>query len=188
MLDLITFLPPLVGAAFGVFLKFGYDRWAEKRRFKRELEDNNDIDVSGEWCAAWQTSVNGQELINCETIKIEQKGKTLRIWNTEKSPENPIAGYLWEGQLQFFQGRNVMGWYFPKKLENNTSKGIMYMAYLSQQKKFVGQWVGSAYDGELVAGFVVIKKDRSEARKQLEAFIAAHPEQHVRLLYHTGDA
>lgn len=187
MPDLLTFLPPLAGAVVGFILKFAYDRWADRRRFKRELEDNNNIDVSGEWCAAWQTSVEGKELINCEALKIEQKGKTVRIWNTERSPDNPVAGYLWEGQLQFFQGRNLMGWWFPKKEENNSSKGIMYMTYLSQQKKFVGQWVGSAYDGELVTGFVVLKKDRSEARKHLAAFIAAHP-QHVRLIYSAGDA
>lgn len=185
MLDFTAFLPPLAGAVVGVALKYVYDRWAERRKFKRELEDNNNIEVSGEWCAAWQTSVDGKELINCEAIRLEQRGKTVRIWNTERSPDNPKAGYLWEGQLQFFQGRNLMGWYFPKKEENNSSKGIMYMTYLSPQRKFVGQWVGSAYDGELVTGYVIVKKDRSAARQDLEAFIAAHP-QHLRLIYHTG--
>jgi hypothetical protein len=185
VLDPLAFLPPLSGAVVGVALKYLYDRWADRRRFKKELEDNNNIDISGEWCAAWQTSVEGSELVNCEAIQVIQKGKTVRIVNTERSPDNPKAGYLWEGQMQFFQGRNLMGWYFPRKEENNSSKGIMYMTYLSPQKKFIGQWVGSAYDGDLMAGYVVIKKDRSAARAELEAFIKAHP-QDVRLIYNTG--
>jgi hypothetical protein len=185
VIDISSYLPPLLGAVAGVFLKYLYDSWAEGRRFKRELEDNNHIDVSGDWCAAWQTSVDGVELINCEAIRIVQKGKTVRMSNTERSPDNPKAGYLWDGQMQFFQGRNLMGWYFPRKEENNSSKGIMYMTYLSPQKKFIGQWVGSAYDGELVTGFVVVGKERTESRKDLEAFITAHPRD-VRLIYHLG--
>jgi hypothetical protein len=185
MPDFSAFLPPLVGAVAGIIVKAVYDKWAEKRRFKRELEDNDSIEVSGEWCAAWQTSVEGQELVNCEAIRIEQRGKTLRIWNTERSPDNPKAGYFWEGQLQFLQGRSVMGWYFPKKEESNSSKGIIYMTYLSPQRTFIGQWVGAAYDGDLVTGYVVVKKDRQEARRELEKFIAAHP-MDCRLIYHDG--
>ena len=185
MIDFITSLPPIIGTVFGVGIKYLYDKWAEKRRFKKELDDNNNIDVSGDWCAAWQTSVDGAQLVNCESIRIIQKGKTVHIYNTERSPDNPRAGYLWEGQMQFFQGRNLMGWYFPKKEESNSSKGIMYMAYFSPQRKFIGQWVGSAYDGDLMAGYVVIKQHRSDARSELEAFIRAHP-QDVRLIYNVG--
>lgn len=176
MLDVIAFLPPLAGALAGVVLKYLYDRFATKQRFKKELEDNDFIDVTGEWYAAWQTSVDGKELLNTEHVKLIQKGKTLRIYNTEKSPENPKAGYLWEGQLQFFQGRSVMGWYFPKRGENNASRGILYMTHISQRKVFIGKWVGTAYDGELVTGFVVIGKDRTSARQELEEFTKKHPQ------------
>lgn len=134
MLDLSIIFQPLYGAGLGIVLKIIYDRISMHRRFRRELEDNDNIDVSGEWYAAWQTSVDGEELINTEHLQIKQKGKTIRMWNTERSPENPKAGYLWDGQMQFLQGRNVMGWYFPRKGENNTSKGILYMTYLSPKK------------------------------------------------------
>ncbi len=187
MPDFGAFLPPLVGAVVGVVLKYLYDIYAEKRRFKRELEDNNNIDVSGEWYAAWQTSVDGNQNINTEHLRLVQKGKTLQLWNTEKAPENPKAGYLWEGQMQFFQGRNVMGWYLPKKEENNSSKGMLYMTFLSPRKLFFGKWVGTAYDGELVTGYVVIGKDRTSARQELESFIARHP-QDLRLISYAGVA
>lgn len=185
MLNLMSFLPPLVGAIVGIILKYFYDILAERRKFKRELKDNDNIDVTGEWYAAWQTSVDGNQILNTEHIKIEQKGKTLQIWNTEKSPENPKAGYLWEGQMQFFQGRNVMGWYFPKKEENNSSKGIIYMTFLSPRKLFYGKWVGTAYDGELVTGYVVIGKDRTTAKAYLEIFVTKHP-QDLQLISFSG--
>lgn len=185
MLDLSSSLPPMLGAAVGIGIKYLYDFYAEKRKFKKELEDNNNIDVTGEWYVAWQTSVDGEEIVNTENLRIEQKGKTIKLWNTEKSPENPKAGYFWEGQMQFFQGRNVMGWYFPKKEENNASKGIIYMTFISPRKLFIGKWVGTAYDGEIVTGYVVIKKDRASAKQELEMFIKKHP-QDIRLISYTG--
>ena len=185
MPEFTAFIPALCGAIFGFLLKYIYDKIAIKRRFKQELEDNDHIDVTGEWYAAWQTSVDGQELLNSEHLKMEQKGKTLRIWNTERSPENPKAGYLWEGQMQFLQGRNVMGWYFSKKQENNASKGMLYLTYLSQRKQFFGKWVGTAYDGELVNGYVVISKDRSSAMSELASFVNKHP-QELQLIAFSG--
>jgi hypothetical protein len=181
--DLSAFLPPLFGAVAGVLLKYVYDRISERVRFKRELEDNNHIDVSGEWYAAWHTSVDGKPLVNTEHLHMKQKGKTLRVWNSERSPENPKGGYLWEGQFQFLQARNVMGWYFPRAEESNGSKGILYMTYLSPRRQFFGKWVGTAYDGELVTGCVVIAKDRTRAREDLEAFIAKHPETNQLISY-----
>lgn len=169
------FLPSIFGALFGFLIKYFYDQYAEGRRFKRELEDNNHVEVSGEWYAAWETSIDGAVLVNTEHLQLIQKGKTIRMWNTQRSPENPKGAYLWTAQLQFFQGRSVMGWFLAKPEERNTSKGIMYLCYFSQRRIFYGQWIGAAYDGELVCGFAVIAKDRSTARAELEAFIARHP-------------
>ena len=185
MPNLTTFLPPVVGAIVGIVLKYFYDTFAQRRRFKRELEDNDNIDVTGEWYAAWQTSIDGAPLVNTEALRFVQKGKTLQMWNTEKATENPKGGFYWEGQMQFLQGRNVMGWYFPKKEENNSSKGILYMTFLAPRKLFFGKWVGTAYDGELVTGYVVIGKDRASARSELEVFIKKHP-QDILLISYAG--
>lgn len=87
--------------------------------------------------------------------------------------------------MQFFQGRNVMGWYFPKKEENNSSKGILYMTFLSPRKLFYGKWVGTAYDGELVTGYVVVGKDRTSAKNGLESFVRRHP-QDLQLISYAG--
>jgi len=165
----------LVSTVFGVLLSLVIQLIIGKYRFKRELKHNNDIDISGDdWHAAWQTSVNNKELLNSERLTLLQKGGTVRIWNQEKSPENPEGGYLWEGKLQFFFGRDLMGWYFAKKEEQNTSKGIMFFYYNSARKTFVGKWVGSAFDGPLSTGFVVISKERQKSINILKGIVSEH--------------
>jgi len=176
VIDITPYIPPIIGAIVGIFLKYFYDGFSEKRKFKKELEDNDFIDVTGQWYAAWQTSVDGQQNLNTEQVEMNQKGKIIRIFNMEIAPDNPKGGYLWEGQLQFFQGRSVMGWYFPKRGQNNASRGILYMTHISQKKIFIGKWVGTAYDGELLSGFVVIGEERSSALHELKAFIDKHPQ------------
>ena len=147
----------------------------EKYRFRQELKNNNNIDISGEdWHVVWQTSVNQNELINSERLSLKQKGNTIKIKNLEKSPENPEGGYLWEGQLKFFFGRDLMGWYNAIKSENNTSKGIMFFSYDSPKRLFVGKWVGCAYDGPLNTGFGVISKDAKKSKEVLTDILSKH--------------
>lgn len=162
----------ILGVVFEIIIKGIWDIIIRKK----EIADNNNINISGDWYAAWQTSINNQQLINTESLKIVQKGKQVIVYNCERAPENPIGGYLWSAKLQFYQGRNLMGWYFPLKSENNTSKGIMYMAYFSQRKEFYGKWVGSGYDGELEVGFLVFAQTRDNAKKQLEELVQKHPD------------
>ncbi len=164
-------LGAVLGVVFEIILKLIFNFFTRKK----QIADNNNIDVSGEWFAAWQTSVNNQQIVNTESLKMKQIGNQVIVNNCERSPENPIGGYLWKAKLSFYQGRNLMGWYFPLKSENNTSKGIMYMAYFSQRKEFYGKWVGSGYDGELEVGFLVFAKSRENARTLLESLIQKHP-------------
>jgi len=165
----------ILGAVVGCLFDFIIKIIVNLIREKKEVKDNDYIDVSGEWFAAWQTSVNSVELINSESLLIKQKGKTVVMENRERAPENPDGGYLWRSKMQFYQGRNLMGWYFPLKSENNSSKGIMYMSYFSAKKLFYGKWVGSGYDGELEGGFMVIAKNRESAKDKLNAIIKKYP-------------
>jgi hypothetical protein len=160
----INIVISVASALFGAFLSWIISLIYEKYRFRQELKNNNNIDISGEdWHAAWQTSINQSEIINTERLSLTQKGNTIKIKNLEKSPENPEGGYLWEGQLKFFFGRDLMGWYNAIKKENNTSKGIMFFCYDSPKRLFIGKWVGCAYDGPLNTGFGVISKDRQKS-------------------------
>jgi hypothetical protein len=148
----------------------------EKSRFRRELQANNKIDISGDdWYGAWQASADGKEVLNTERLVMRQKGATVKIWNKEKSPENPLGGFLWAGQLQFLHGRELMGWYVSMESENNTSKGIFFFNYNSARRLLVGKWVGVSYDGPLCSGFVVIAKERAAALELLKDLVHRHP-------------
>ena len=168
-----------------ITLLAGYlvDHFRSKIKFSRELKANNQIDISGnDWFAAWQTSVKLTSILNTEHLNILQKGQTVKMCNTEKSPENPDGGYLWIAQMHFFNGRHLMGWYLPRKKENITSKGIMFLSYQSSKKVFYGKWVGASYDGDLSNGFVVISKDRGESLRLLQDLLARHNDQ-VNIIY-----
>ncbi len=165
----------IASAILGIALKHVYELVREWYRFKKELRDNNFIDVTGkDWFAAWQAAVENELLVNTEQLCMEQKGNVVKVWNTERSPENPKGGYKWEAQMQFFQGRYLMGWYFPLREENLTSKGMMFVTYNSARRTFYGKWVGSAYDGDLCNGFVVISKNREAAVGELKTLIEKH--------------
>jgi hypothetical protein len=165
----------LVTTIVGILIGLTIDGIRTRRRFRQEMRDNNNIDVSGkDWIAAWQTSVENQVIVNTEELTLKQKGQTVRMWNHAKSPENPKGGYLWEAQLQFYNGRTLMGWYFPKEVENITSKGIMYLCYQSPRRIFIGRWVGASYDGDLTNGFVVISKDRTISLDLLQKIMDKH--------------
>ena len=171
--EIILSAASLVG---GAIIAVVYDLIKEKHKFRKEFENNNSIDLSGDdWVAAWQTSVDHKENCNTEKLKMRQRGGVVQVINASVSPENPKGGYLWKGQLQFFQGRDLMGWYFAEKEENSTSKGMIYLTYNAPHKLFVGKWVGCSYDGPLVSGFVVISKSRETSFSRLSELITKHP-------------
>lgn len=175
----ISFASIIVGVLIGLII----DSIKTKKKFKQELKDNDSIDITGDdWFAAWHTSVDNKINLNTEKINIIQKGGTVKMNNIEKAEENPKGGYLWEAQLQFFHGKTLMGWYFPKKEENITSKGIMFLTYQSAKKIFCGKWVGSSYDGDLSNGFVVISKDRENSLQLLKEVIKRHTDK-VNIIY-----
>jgi len=165
----------------GALISFLTAKIKERYQFKKELRENSNIDVSGKWYAAWQTSINGLPNIDTEEVTLSQRGKTVRICNVEKAPENPDGGYLWSGQLHFLHGSSLMGWYSAREEENNSSRGMLYFSYASPRKTFIGKWVGAAYDGALITGFVVLMKDRSSAKARLLEFVSSHP-QDLRLI------
>ena len=161
----------LLGAILSWLLTFLWERY----KFRKEYKSNDKINLAGEdWIGAWQTSVDGEIIFNTEALSLRQHGGTVKIRNKQKSTENPKGGYLWEGQLQFYHGRDLMGWYFSKQSEQNTNKGIMYFNYDGSKKVFVGVWVGSSYDGPLLSGFGVISKTKDQALEILQAICKKH--------------
>ena len=164
----------IAGAVIGIVLQYCISVIVKIVRQNVEVADNNHIVVSGEWYAAWQTSVEHLELVNTEKILMSQKGNKVYVKNLNKSEENPQGGYLWHSDMIFYNGKSLMGWYFPLKSEQNTSKGMMFLSYISQKKIFYGKWVGCGYDGDLLEGFVVFSKERPISVDELNKIISHH--------------
>ncbi len=164
----------ILGVVLGVLIDQLISYVRDRVRFARELRDNSYIDVTGLWYAAWQTSIENEEKLNVEQVLMKQRGQTVRIHNLEKAAKSD-GGYFWDGQMQFLQGRSLMGWYFARHDENNSSRGIMYFTYFSQKRVFYGKWVGASYDGELQTGMAVISDDRNRALQQLQQLLVRYP-------------
>ena len=139
------------------------------------IGDHSSIDISGDWYASWQTSVNGQEILATQPISLKQCGREIEAHNLQPSLEHPKGGYLWEAYLQLSQGRYLVGWYFALPKENNSSQGSLFFNYRSQQEIFYGKWVGASYDGDMVTGYAVIGRAQDECRGMVKEMIACNP-------------
>lgn len=174
-----TSIVATVFLAVGILLGLLGDLIRRAWTARKESKENHEIDLSGDdWFAAWETSVNGAVIINTESVSISQSGSKLFMRNLEPSPENPEGGYLWKGQLVLSHGESLMGWYYPHKKENITSRGIMYFSFDSQRHLLIGKWVGKSYDGNLCTGFACITKDRARSRAGVTKLIdmaKSHP-------------
>jgi hypothetical protein len=167
----------LLGWRFGIAHKQRAESRRELERRNKALADNNNVDVTGEWYVAWQASVERMQCINTERLEMKQLGQDVMVRNLERAPENLKGGYLWSAEMQFFQGRYLMGWYFPLPTERTTSKGIMFFSYHAAQRLFYGKWVGASYDGDLCNGFAVISNDRERSKAELLKLLKIHNSQ-----------
>ncbi|MGL5824975.1 MAG: hypothetical protein ACRCYU_09190 [Nocardioides sp.] len=147
----------------------------DRLRDARELRQNDNVRIDGHWYAAWQTSVDGNEVITTQPITLIQRGRTIRMKNEKRSSEHPKGGYLWRSKLHFYHGRYAMGQYVALPGEQNSSKGIMYFYYRSQHKLFYGVWAGSSHDSDLSAGFLVMAQEQEEARASMTRLLADNP-------------
>src|SRR3954452_24820844 len=82
------------------------------------------VNLDGTWWAAWQTFNEGQQLIATQPVGLSQHGSTVQIEALERSPENDRA-YLWRGELRFWDGQVLMGYYAAAD-GNVRSKGTMF--------------------------------------------------------------
>ena len=145
----------------------------------KQLAENLNISLAAkDWVAIWQAAADGNEILNSESLIIEQTGSTVFMRNAEISPENPRGGYLWSAELRFSNGETLMGWYYPRKGQNVASRGIMYFTYDASRKLFLGRWVGKAIDGPLSSGFVTISKSMETSKlamSKLQEKALRHP-------------
>ena len=128
---------------------------------------DNKVNLTGKWYAAWQTTAKGSEVLNTELLTIQQKGKDVTIQNLEVSPENKLGGYLWKGKATMYNSQYLIGRYLPVD-PNVISKGSLFFKLDRVRNYLVGKWVGCNVDYEFTWGFGVIAKEKHDALVELK--------------------
>lgn len=117
--------------------------------------------LGGEWWAAWQTYIAGEEMTTTQPVTIGQIGANLRVRATALA-EQPNAGdYLWRGELRIWGDDTLMGWYAATD-ENVRSKGTMFFILHTQGQYALGRWVGTSYDGPIVTGGAALARNHDQ--------------------------
>ncbi len=170
MLAILSYAIAIIGGA--ILYAIGYKTVeAIFEHFKERglpFGQSDKVNLSGTWYAAWQTEVEGREIINTEVLRIKQRGRKITIENLEKSPENKIGGYLWKGEARIYDNEHILGIYLATE-PNVISKGTIYFLLNRVGHSMVGRWVGCNYDSDFIWGFGVIAKEKDVALRKIEA-------------------
>jgi transcriptional regulator with XRE-family HTH domain len=128
------------------------------------------LNLTGRWWAAWQTWTKGKEILTTQPVEMEQHGQTVRIRALQRSEENVQAGYVWTGELRLWDSHTLMGWYASED-SNVRVLGTLFYVLHAHGNFMEGHWVGTSYDGPIVAGWTAIAQARDEARSIVERLI-----------------
>lgn len=120
------------------------------------------VKLEGTWWAAWQTFIDGNEVIATQPVGLTQHGSTVSIEALERS-EQSEQGYLWRGELRLWDGQVLMGYYAAAD-GNIRSKGTMYFLLHAQGDRAHGRWVGLSYDGPVVTGYAALARTDEQVR------------------------
>lgn len=128
------------------------------------------VDLSGRWHAIWQTTVDGHPNINTEVVTVAQARRRLRVENLQRSPENPIGGYLWCGEGSLHDNHAVTLSYAATETRV-TSRGVLYLIVNPSGDYLVGRWVGCNIDSNLSWGYGVLAKDKERGMTKMELLL-----------------
>ena len=130
---------------------------------------SHDLDLSGDWWCAWQTSKDGMPRIDTHPLAVHQQGELLQL----DADRAPAAGsYTWRGELRLWDNEALMGWY--RSTEGAVrSKGTMYLSLHPHGDRAWGRWVGMSYDGVVVSGWGAIARTEELAHKVVQDLIDA---------------
>ncbi|MGH3757273.1 hypothetical protein [Actinophytocola sp.] len=122
---------------------------------------SHDLDLSGDWWCAWQTSKDDVPRIDTHTLTVRQHGDQLQL-DAVRAPAE--GSYTWHGELRIWDNEALMGWY--RSTEGAVrSKGTMYLALHPHGEHAWGRWTGMSYDGVVVTGWGVIARTEELANK-----------------------
>jgi hypothetical protein len=129
----------------------------------------HELDLSGDWWCAWQTSKDDVPRIDIHTLTVHQQGDQLQL-EADRAPAE--GSYSWQGELHIWDNEALMGWY--RSTEGAVrSKGTMYLALHPHGEHAWGRWTGMSYDGVVVTGWGVIARTDELAHKVVQDLVDA---------------
>lgn len=124
-------------------------------------QDTDELDLSGDWWAAWETYKEGTPRVDVHTLDIGQRGERLYL-TAERARPVEEGSYKWRGELRLWDNETLMGWYRSTD-EAVRSKGTMYLALHPHGTHAWGRWVGLSYDGLVVTGWAGLARTQAGA-------------------------
>lgn len=120
------------------------------------------VSLTGDWWASWQTTRDGVEKIATQPVHMRQEGDLVHIAATQRGLSQAEGGYLWSGEMRFWDNQILTGWYAAADGAVR-SKGTLYFTVHSHGEKFSGRWVGMGYDGLIMTGRASVGKTQKAA-------------------------
>jgi hypothetical protein len=130
------------------------------------------VSVTGDWWASWQTSRDGVEKIATQPVHMRQEGDRVHIAATQRGLSAEEGGYMWTGELRFWDNQVLTGWYAAADGAVR-SKGTMFLVMHPHGIYMTGRWVGLGYDDQIMTGWATMAKTRDESEQAMTDLISA---------------
>lgn len=121
----------------------------------------HDLDLSGEWWAAWQTWKDGAARIDAHPLEVHQRGELLQL-DADRARPVEEGSPRWRGELRLWDNEALIGWYRSTDAAVR-SKGTIYLALHPDGTHAWGRWVGMSYDGAVITGWGAIARTADHA-------------------------
>jgi len=121
----------------------------------------HDLDLSGDWWAAWQPSADGDAHIDTHPLEVHQRGELLQL-DADRGRPVEEGTSRWRGELRLWDNDALIGWYRSTDAAVR-SKGTIYLALHPDGTHAWGRWVGMSRDGAVVTGWGAMARTADHA-------------------------
>ena len=132
---------------------------------------SHELDLSGDWWAAWQAWKDGAPRIDTHPLKVHQHGELLQL-DAERALPVAEGSYRWRGELRLWDNEALLGWYHSTDAAVR-SKGTMYLALHPHGTHAWGRWVGMRDDGPVVSGWGAMARSQEQAHQVVTNLVNA---------------
>ena len=132
---------------------------------------SHELDLSGDWWAAWQAWKDGAPRTDTHPLKAHQHGELLQL-DAERALPVAEGSYRWRGELRLWDNEALIGWYHSTDAAVR-SKGTMYLALHPHGTHAWGRWVGMRDDGPVVSGWGAMARSQEQAHQVVTNLVNA---------------